>query len=156
MKHWIKRTLIGIFGASILVGGLAACGHREHRLGANLSAEEVAEQRGKLVERVGGKLDLTVDQKQRLSVLADKLHQQRLALLGQNTDPRARISALLAGEKFDRTAAQSLVTEKTSLLQAKSPEVINALADFYDSLNPLQQQKVRDFMAHRGGWFHRG
>jgi hypothetical protein len=42
------------------------------------------------------------------------------------------------------------------MLQNKSPEVIAALADFYDSLNPAQQQKVRDFMEHRGGWFHRG
>ena len=25
MKTWIKRTLIGLFGATVLVGGLAAC-----------------------------------------------------------------------------------------------------------------------------------
>jgi len=31
MRPWIKRTLIGLFGASILVGGLTACGH--HRYG---------------------------------------------------------------------------------------------------------------------------
>ena len=30
MKTWIKRTLIGLFGVSILVGGIAACGHRHH------------------------------------------------------------------------------------------------------------------------------
>jgi hypothetical protein len=43
------------------------------------------------------------------------------------------------------------VTEKTSALQLKSPEVIAALGDFYDSLNPTQQQKVRDFMARHHG-----
>ena len=27
MKPWIKRTLFGLFGVSLLVGGLTACGH---------------------------------------------------------------------------------------------------------------------------------
>jgi Spy/CpxP family protein refolding chaperone len=76
--------------------------------------------------------------------------------MGQAKDPRAEIKALVAGDKFDKARAQSLVTEKTTVLQAGSPEVIAALADFYDSLNPTQQQKVRDFMDRRGRWFHRG
>lgn len=156
MKPWIKRTLIGLFGASILVGGLTACGHRPHGFGANMSAEESAQQRAKMLERVSGKLDLNADQKQRLGVLGDKLHAQRMALMGQSQDPRAELKALVAGDKFDRARAQTLVTEKTTVLQSKSPEVIAALADFYDSLNPAQQQKVRDFMARRGHWFHRG
>jgi len=156
MKPWIKRSLIGLFGASILVGGLTGCGHRHHGFGANMSAEETAQYRGKMIDRVASRLDLNADQKQRLTVLADKMQEQRIALMGQTKDPRADVKALLAGDKFDRTRAQALVTEKTTTLQSKSPEVIAALADFYDSLNPAQQQKVRDFMEHRGGWFHRG
>lgn len=156
MKPWIKRTLIGLFGASILVGGLTACGHRPHGFGANMSAEESAQHRAKMVERVSGKLDLNADQKQRLGVLGDKLHAQRVALMGQGQDPRAELKALVAGDKFDRARAQTLVAEKTAAVQRQSPEVIAALADFYDSLNPAQQQKVRDFMARRGHWFRRG
>ena len=156
MKPWIKRTLIGLFGASILVGGLTACGHRQHSFGGNMSAEETSQFRGKMVDRVSGKLDLNVDQKQRLTVLADKLHEQRVSLMGQSKDPRAEMKALVSGDKFDKARAQALVTEKTAALQSKSPEVITALADFYDSLNPAQQQKVRDFMERRGGWFRRG
>ena len=38
MKTWIKRTLIGLFGATILVGGLAACGQRHHGGAARRSA----------------------------------------------------------------------------------------------------------------------
>jgi Spy/CpxP family protein refolding chaperone len=121
-----------------------------------MTAEETAQYRVKMIDRVSSKLELNADQKQRLSVLADKLHEQRLALMGQSKDPRAEVKALLAGDKFDRAHAQALVTEKTTVLQSKSPEVIAALADFYDSLNPVQQQKVRDFMERRGGWFHRG
>ena len=51
--------------------------------------------------------------------------------------------------------AQALVDQKTEAIKAKAPEVVTALGDFYDSLTPAQQQKVRDFMQRRGGW-HRG
>jgi len=156
MKPWIKRTLIGVFGASILLGGLAACSHRHHGWSANMSAEEAAQFRGKMVDRVSSKLDLNEDQKKRLTALADKLHEQRAAMMGQSKDPRAELQALVAGDKFDKARAQTLVSEKTAAIQGRSPEVIAALADFYDSLNPAQQQKVREFMQQRGRWFHRG
>ena len=152
MRPWIKRTLYGVFGATIVLGGLSACGHRHEGRGWQANAEESAKFRGKMIERVSSKLDLTADQKARLNVLADKLQEQRAALVGQTTDPRAEVQALVAGDKFDRSRAQNLVSSKTAALNAKSPEVITAAADFYDSLNPAQQQKVRDFMQRRGGW----
>ena len=117
-----------------------------------MSAEQSAEFRGKMVERVSSKLDLNADQKQRLTVLADKLNEQRTALMGKTPDPRADVQALVAGDKFDRARAQTLVQEKTAALNTKSPEVIAAMGDFYDSLNPTQQAQVREFMQKRGGW----
>ena len=155
MKPWIKRTLFGLFGVSLLVGGLTACGHR-HGYGANATPEQAAEFRSKMVDRVSSKLDLDAAQKQKLTVLGDKLHEQRLAMMGASKDPRADIKALVAGDKFDKTRAQALVTEKTAAVTGKSPEVIAAMADFYDSLNPAQQQKVREFMDKRGRWYNRG
>jgi Spy/CpxP family protein refolding chaperone len=156
MKPWIKRSLYSLVGVSIAVGGLSACGHHRHELGTDMSAEDHAQMRGKIIERVAGKLDLTADQKQRLNVLADKLQEQRTALIGNTTNPRAEMQALVAGDKFDRSRAQTLLNEKTAAVTSKSPEVINAMADFYDSLTPAQQTKVRDAMQGRHGWWHRG
>ena len=156
MKPWIKRTLFSLLGASILVGGLTACGHQRHGFGSNMSAEDQAQMRGKMIERVAGKLDLTADQKQRLNVLADKLQEQRVALVGKTTDPRADLQTLVAGDKFDRSRAQTLIVEKTAAITNKSPEVITAMADFYDSLTLAQQTKVRQAMQGRHGWWHRG
>ena len=157
MKTWIKRTLYTLVGAGIVLGGLSACGHQRHGYGGSMSAEDQAEMRGKIVERVSSKLDLNAEQKQRLGVLADKLQEQRTALIGKTTDPRADVQALVAGDKFDRTRAQTLVAEKTTAITGKSPEVINAMADFYDSLSPAQQTKVREAMQkRRHGWWHRG
>ena len=152
MKTWIKRSLAGLFGAAIVVGSLGACSHRSEGMRWNASAEESAAMRAKMVDRVSGKLDLDAAQKAKLEILAGKLHEQRSALAGAGQNPRAEIQALVAGDKFDRARAQSLVTEKTAALNARSPEVVAALGDFYDSLNPTQQQKVRAFMQHRGGW----
>lgn len=156
MKPWIKRTLIGLTSVTVLAGGLAACGHRAHHAEGPASAEQVAEWRGKAIERVSSRLELDAAQRQKLEVLADKLIAQRAAMVGQGGHPREAMRALVAGEKFDRARALNLLDEKTRVLQVGTPEVINALADFYDSLNPTQQAEVREFLDKRRGWFRRG
>jgi Spy/CpxP family protein refolding chaperone len=155
MKTWIKRTLIGLFGASILVGGLAACGHRHHGWGgAQVSAEDAAKWRERLIDRAGKELQLDDAQKLKLGVVFDKMREQRNALVGSSANPRAELRSLVSGERFDKARAQALVDEKTGAIRAGSPGTIDALADFYDSLKPEQQAKVREFMDKRGrgGW----
>ncbi len=156
MKPWIKRSLLALTGISIAIGGLTACGTRGHNERGAMSAERMAEMRGKVVERITSKLDLNAAQQQKLNVLADKMQAQRATLIGQTTDPRAELKALVAGEKFDRTRALGLLDEKTRAVQSTGPEVIQALADFYDSLNLTQQAEVREHMGKRKGWFSRG
>lgn len=155
MKRWIKRTLVAVFGIATLGAGLAACSHRDHgpRMG-NVSAEDVAKWRGRVIERASSELKLDDAQKQRLGVLFDKLNEQRSALVA-GSDPRSTMTALIAGDKFDRTKATALIGEKTDAVKLKSPEVISAAADFFDTLNPEQQTKVREFLAKRGHG-HRG
>ena len=156
MKPWLKRTLVGVFGASVLFGGLAACSHRHdgyHHGWQTMSEEDAAKMKARIVDKVGSRLDLDDAQKAKLGVLADKLREQRNALVAGG-DPRAEFASVIAGTTFDRARAKSLVDAKTGAIQTKSPEVIAALADFYDSLKPEQQAKVREFMASRGrhGW----
>lgn len=151
MKSWIKKSLFTVFGASIALGGLTACSSARpwHQ---DASPEQMAQMQGKMVERIGSKLDLNAEQKQKLQTLTDVLLAQRKAMAGVAGDPRSQVQALVAGERFDRSAAQSLLDEKTRAVQAGGPAVIAALGDFYDSLQPAQQQKVRDMMQRRRGW----
>ncbi len=150
MKTWIKRTLIGAATATLLLGGLAACSHRHHHGG--WSEERLTEWRGKAVERIGSQLALDAGQKAKLELLANALMAQRQALRGPDsgTDPRAQFKALIAGDKFDRTAALGLLDQKTKAVQTQGPQVLQALADFYDSLNPQQQAQVREMLDKRG------
>ena len=151
MKRSIKRILAAVFGTAVLVGGLTACGGHHGGWGRMTDAD-ATQMRERMIERAGKELKLDDAQKQRLATLADKLREQRVALIGA-TDPRADFQALMAGPTFDRSGAQALVEAKTAALRAKSPEVIAAAADFFDGLRPEQQQQVRDFLAkRRGGW----
>lgn len=153
MKPWLKRTLIGVFGATVLFGGLAACSHRYHQYGwQGMSDEDAAKVKARMVDKIGSRLDLDDAQKAKLGVVADTLRAQRQAIVG-STDPRVEIQSLVAGATFDRTKAQAFVDGKAQAVQTKSPELIAALGDFYDSLKPEQQQKVRDFLSRgRHGW----
>jgi periplasmic protein CpxP/Spy len=152
MKTWIKRTLIGVFGASVLFGGLAACSHRMHGpWGGHMSEADRAEWREKMVERAGRKLDLDAAQQAKLGVLASALETQRKAMVAKGGEPHAELKAVLAGPQFDRSRALAMVDAKTVALREGSPALVTAAADFYDSLKPEQQQKLRELLEHRGG-----
>ena len=156
MRPWIKRTLIGVFGASVLVGGLAACSsYRSHGpWGAKLTEAEQAKWREHMVDRASRKLDLDATQRAKLALLADALSAQRKAVVANGGEPRSELKAVLAGTQFDRGRAQALVDAKTTAVREATPAVITAAADFYDSLKPEQQQKVRDVLERGGrhGW----
>jgi periplasmic protein CpxP/Spy len=154
MKRWIKRTLIGLFGASVLFGGLAACSHgpRHGHGWQAMSEEDAAKMKSRMVEKVAGRLDLDDAQKARLGVVADKRREQRNALVAGG-NPREEVQSLVAGTTFDRAKAKALVDAKTGAITARSPELIAAFGDFYDSLRPEQQAKLREFMSRgRHGW----
>ena len=152
MKPWIKRTLIAVTGATIVLGGLSACGHRGDHRQSGWSEERVTEMRGKAIERVSSKLELNAEQKQKLGLLADEMLAARKAVKGDSAQPREELKALIASDKFDRNRAQQLMEQKTQAVQGSSPRVIEAMANFYDSLTPAQQAQVRDFMDKRRGW----
>ena len=157
MKTWIKRTLIGLFGATALFGGLAAWAYNHHGHGWRAMSEaDAAQMKTRMVDRIGSKLDLDAAQKAKLGVLADALRLQRNALVGTTSNPRADMQSLIAGSTFDRDKAKALINAKVGAVNTQSPAVVAAMADFYDSLKPEQQARVRDFLASRGRGGYRG
>jgi Spy/CpxP family protein refolding chaperone len=152
MRPWLRKTFVGLFGASVLFGGLSACSHHHHRDPSSLSEEDVTRLRERMLDRVAGELKLDAAQKQHLAVLAERLREQRRALMAGTPDPRAAVQDLVKDQHFDRWRAQELVTAKLGAIREASPLVITAAADFYDSLRPEQQQRVREFMSRRSRW----
>ncbi|MBT9489936.1 MAG: Spy/CpxP family protein refolding chaperone [Rubrivivax sp.] len=154
MKTWIKRSLIGVFSAAVLFGGFAAYAHRQSGWHA-MSTGDLAQAKTRVVDMAANRLDLDAAQKAKLGVLADQLLAQRQALVAGG-DPRAQVQALVAGNSFDRAAAQALLDGKTQAVQAGGPALIAAFGDFYDSLQPEQQTKLRELMQRGGRHGERG
>ncbi len=155
MKTWIQRSLIGLTAATVVLGGLTACGTRgDHVRG--LSEERITEVRGKAIEKISSKLELNTDQKAKLGVLADEMIASRKAFKGE-ADPRADIQALISGNQFDRAKAQQMLDQKLQAAQGSGPQMLAAFGDFYDSLSPEQQAQVRERLEkRRQGWWRRG
>ena len=157
MNPFMKKAMFGIFGGTLVLGSLGACAGRGHA-GWGEGGPGSPEFQAQMVDRIGSKLVLDPTQKQKLGVLAEKLQTQRTAMRG-STGPRDIFRGLIAGDKFDQAGAAKLVEEKTAVVRRAGPEVIAAAADFFDTLRPEQQQKVREFMNRRGGgrgWGSRG
>lgn len=156
MKPWIQRSLIVLTSATVVIGGLTACGSRgDHARG--WSDERVTEMRGKAVSKISDKLELNAGQKAKLEVLADEMIASRKVMRGESGDVRADLQALIAGDRFDRSKAQQMLDQKTRALQDSGPKVLAAFGDFYDSLDPEQQKQVRERLERRGhGWWGRG
>ncbi len=146
MKTWIRRTLIGVVGATALFGTLGAWAHAR----VHCWHSDRAEMRARVVDYASRRLDLDATQKAKLDALAGTLQAQRQALVADPVNPRAELQALIAGTSFDRTQAGALLQGKLGLVQQRGPELINAFGDFYDSLRPDQQAKLRDALS-RGG-----
>lgn len=154
MKTWIKRTLFGLAGTALVLGALTACGG-SGGYARGWSDERVADVRNTVVDKVGRHLDLNPVQKAKLGVLADEIVTSRQAFKGQS-DARTDVAALIASARFDRAQAQRLLDQKTQVVQGNAPKLLSAFGDFYDSLNPEQQQRVRERLQHKQGWWGRG
>lgn len=121
--------------------------------------------RERMVERITAQLELDAVQKGHLIRLMEVMQAQRMAMAGGAAPgaagrggpggpgmlPQQQMQELVKGERFDRARAQTLVDEKTQAARAAAPQVIAAMGDFYDSLKPEQQAKVRTFLERGPG-----
>jgi periplasmic protein CpxP/Spy len=186
MKTWIQRTLVASAAAVLVgslaacSSGFAsesapASGHASHAQhgtmaqhggmhggmhgnmhGSKHGEGHMAQRQGKMLERMASRLDLDETQKQKLAALATQMQAQRQAMMGGMKPARHDMLALLSGPTFDQARAQALVQEKTQQMQAQAPQLIAAMADFYDSLRPEQQAQVREFAQSRAERWGRG
>lgn len=149
MSFFFKRKLRHLFSGP--------CGHTG--CGADMTADQAAARqalrRDWIVRRAASKLRLNAEQKPLLAHVLDQMAALRHALRATTPDPRAELRSWFAGRTFDAARAQALIHDKAQVLQTQSPQVVAALGAFYDSLNPDQQNRVRDRLEGRRGWFRR-
>ena len=153
----IKRVLVGLTAVVLVTSAVVACGFRGTSpwggygpCGPHWRGEDLAQRRAYVVERVSQELALNVGQRAKLEVLADQLDEQRQALWSEG-HMAEDLQQVIAGERFDRVKAQSVVDQKLQAVQQHSPKVVEAMASFYDSLDAGQQRVVREKLRDRFG-----
>jgi periplasmic protein CpxP/Spy len=150
MKSWIKRITLVSLGTLVAVTGLAACTHRGFERAHNgITDTELATYRERVIGRATRKLDLDATQQAKLAILFNALAAQRTAL-NRIANTESSMQSLLVSEKFDRKKAQTLVDDFSGTVNLASPTLINATADFYDSLKPEQQATLRRMLGKLG------
>lgn len=133
MKKSVKYAAIIITSLAV-VGSVAGCSHKYR------SPEAKAEY---VVKKVTSKLDLDTAQTAKLQKLVDTVMALRKERKAKKPNMKAQVRALLDKPTLDRKRTTALVREHTQFVNQNAPQVIAAFGDFYDSLTPAQQQKLR-------------
>jgi periplasmic protein CpxP/Spy len=134
MKPITRRILMALAAVG-LATGVAACGHHRH---------DPQQQAERIMEKVSEELDLTQEQQAKLEAVKDEFISAGKEMRKERKQAREEAMSLLEQPKLDRAKAQDLVNQRLDAIRAHSPQVINALGDFYDSLTPEQQKELRE------------
>jgi len=114
------------------------------------------EERGdRIVQKVTEELDLTAIQQASLTQVKNELLEMRNTISSSREQTQADIWAMLKQPRLDRNQANSMVNQRIEAIHSRSPAIIDAMGNFYDSLDDLQRAELREFiedrMEHRHG-----
>ncbi len=107
------------------------------------------------VEYVAKELGLNETQTAKLTVLKDAVLKAREAIRTGREEKTKAALALLDKPTIDRPRALALWQQSMHDLGDQGPGIIITFGDFYDSLNPAQQKKVRETIKERAERFNR-
>lgn len=137
-----KRTIIYITGGALLTLGVVACNHGMH-YGS-------AEERGEwIVEKVSKELELNQVQQARLVEVKDEFLNIRMTMRSDREKTRTDVLAMLQQPTMDRDKANAIVGQHIETINARSPVIIDAIGNFYDSLDDAQRAELRGFLEHK-------
>lgn len=150
----LKTTLIALAVLGIMVAGGMAWAKQS----GYCSAEHRMQ---KVTERIGRKLDLNDDQQGRLQAFAETLRGLRSERQAQRDFAQDNVAELLSAASLDRDRAIVLIDERFQSMNDSKRALVDAFADFSDSLAPEQRARlaalIGDRMAGCGGhrrWSH--
>lgn len=101
------------------------------------------------IARIAAELDLNDYQRTRLEAVKQAMRESRKAAHAGFTERRQAMLELMGQPTFDRQRAQALLEQSTRAMNERGARLIEAVGEFYDSLAPDQQQKLRTALAER-------
>jgi len=148
----MKIALIGLGLVIAAVGAMGVSGFCDKRGNPEKFSN-------RMVEKITKKLSLREDQVAKLEIAKNELLAIKKDMREQRQTMRTSFVDLVEKPILDQQTILSMVKEKTQAVNDKAPQVVVALAGFYDSLDPEQQEKLREKIkdkmeSHRGRWSH--
>ncbi len=136
------RYILAILSAMGIAVAVTACGHgyRHH---------EPGDYAVRHIEKLGKELNLNEAQTAKLDAVTGTLRKDRETMRAKHDEKQKEALALLDQPKLDRQRALALVQQTTRDINDHAPEMIAVMGDFYDSLTPPQQQKLREEVKER-------
>ncbi|UCB55006.1 MAG: Spy/CpxP family protein refolding chaperone [Thiotrichales bacterium] len=143
-----KRSIILVTGGALLVAGVVACNHGMY-FGS-------AEERGEwMVEKVTRELELNRLQQDKLTAVKDEFLDLRRTMRSDREQTRTDVLAMLQQPTLDRDRANTIVAQYVDKVSARSPRIIDAVGNFYDSLDDEQREELTGFIEHKIEHHHR-
>lgn len=108
------------------------------------------------VERVVGRVLSTVDasaeQKEKVSIIAQRAMDDLRSLRDQGFDLRKQMGQVLSAPTIDRGKLESIRAEKMRLAEQASKRIVDALAEAGDVLTPAQRADLGRLIEARRRW----
>ena len=139
IKFGRRARIITFAFATLLVGGATA------RAFGHGSPEKHAEF---MVNRIKSKLDLNDQQAQKLEAIKNDWLAFHASQRGQHDKDREWVKSQVLGDKLDVDAALQLITQRRDVTDKKIPELLAKVAEFHQTLNKEQKEKVVDMLSH--------
>ena len=137
-----KRSIIYMTGGALLTLGVVACNYGMHY--------GTAEERGEwVVQKVSKELELNETQQARLAEVKDEFLNLRTTMRSDREQTRSDVLAMLAQPTLDREKANAIVDQKIETINSRSPAIIDAIGNFYDSLDDTQRAELMAFIEHK-------
>ena len=137
-----KRTMTYLAGGVLLASAVTACHHGMHY--------GTAEERGEwVVQKVSSELELNDTQQGRLAEVKDQFLDARRLMKANREQHRAEVLAMLSQPTFDRDKANAMVGQQIETVNTRAPVVIDAIGNFWESLDADQRAELRKFIEDK-------
>ncbi len=135
-----KRILLVIGGAAIATTLVAGGRHfyGDHNYHADWMVHKVTEE-----------LELNEAQQLKLGHVRDVMLDARKQIHDSRKETRESILELLSQTEMDRQRVLALFNERTEAIRGRAPQVVDAIGDFYDSLDTAQREELREHVTEK-------
>jgi Spy/CpxP family protein refolding chaperone len=140
-----SKWIIASVGGIALISTLAVAGPGFRDRGPGMFGEW-------MIERMTDNLELNEAQVEKLNGVKEAITDARDKMRENHKEKQNQILALLEQPTLDQEKAMALLTERGDAIKAEAPKVIGAIAGFYDSLTPQQQQTLRETIKEKMEW----